>query len=237
VATRRTRPLTAEDAAPADRALDVFEPPGGDGDLVIAHDAHIVDPEGEQARLQQLSEGIQRLRVGGGTLRLGERTLMVIGGVLAPVGLLVIVLGWVGAANTGYVFEQVPYLISGGLLGISLVFLGAFFYFAHWMTELVKEHRAQSTAIIDALSRLQAEVVRQAGDDRYASASPSPNGSSDAAARGPATAEARDLVATPTGTMVHRPECVVVAGKSGLRRVAAAEGLAACKLCDPYGAG
>ena len=43
------------------------------------------------------------------------------------------------------------------------------------------------------------------------------------------------LVATDTGTMAHRPDCVVVAGKTGVRAVSANAGLAACKLFDPYG--
>ena len=34
------------------------------------------------------------------------------------------------------------------------VFLGSFFYFAHWLTQLVKEHREQSAAILAALERL-----------------------------------------------------------------------------------
>ena len=42
------------------------------------------------------------------------------------------------------------------------------------------------------------------------------------------------LVATAEGTMAHRQGCAVVAGKAGLRQVAAGDGLAACKLCEPY---
>ena len=41
------------------------------------------------------------------------------------------------------------------------------------------------------------------------------------------------LVATPGGT-VHRPDCPIVAGKDGLRRVAASEpGLEPCRMCEP----
>ena len=200
-------------------------------EIEIAHDAHVVDPAGERARLEQLNKGIRSMRVGGGSLRLNERLLMVIGGVLVPIGVLVIILGYVGAANTGYVFEQVPYLISGGLLGIGLVFLGAFFYFAHWLTELVKEHRTQSAAIIEALTRLQTEVTNQANGAHVAR--PRPRHGTGRAARDGGGAHA-DLVATASGTMAHRPDCVVVAGKTGLRPVSEADGLAPCKLCEPY---
>ena len=43
-----------------------------------------------------------------------------------------------------------------------------------------------------------------------------------------------ELVATARGAMAHRPDCVVVAGKAGVRAVDADDGLAPCKLCDPY---
>jgi hypothetical protein len=184
--------------------------------------------DGTAGRYQRLAEGVRGLRTGGGTLNLGERTLMILGGIIAPLGLVVIWIGWNGAAHSPFLFEQVPYLISGIGLGLGLVFLGAFFYFAHWITELVKEGRGQSAALLEAISRLEETVKQQAGADRLAAAADgvSPNGSS-------ATAAA-DLVATGKGTMAHRPDCVVVAGKPGLRRVGPEDGLVACKLCDPY---
>ena len=171
-------------------------------------------------RHQALAEGIRRIRVGGGTLNLGERTLMVLGGIIAPLGLVLVILGWYGAAHTPYLVEQIPYVASGGLLGLGLIFLGSFFYFAHWMTEMVKEHRTQSAAVIEAITRLEETVRTTAAHSGGASAAP---------ADGDVV-----LVATGKGTMAHRPECVVVAGKPDLRRVAAEEGLLPCKLCDPY---
>jgi hypothetical protein len=44
------------------------------------------------------------------------------------------------------------------------------------------------------------------------------------------------FVATPKGTMAHHRDCVVVAGKTGLRQVTRADGLIPCKLCAPYDA-
>lgn len=175
------------------------------------------------ARDDRFEEGIRTLRLGSTTLRLEERILMVLGGVLAPLGLIVVLLGWWGAAHTPHVFEQLPYLISGGLLGVGLIFLGAFFYFTHWITQLVKEQRAQSAALLDAIGRLQEQVGGQGAGT--ATGAVHQNGTRPAE---PA------LVATAQGTMAHRTDCVVVAGKPALRRVEAADGLAACKLCEPY---
>lgn len=175
-------------------------------------------------------DDVRTLRVGAASVRLEERLLMVIAGTVAPLGLIAVLLGWWGAAHTPYVFEQVPYLISGGLLGLGLLFLGAFFYFAHWMTQLVKEQRTQSAAVLAALDRLHDRLGQVAGDAAPTVAVAS-NGTHPVAAPHLATV---DLVATERGTMAHRPDCVVVAGKSAVRAVDASDGLAPCKLCEPY---
>ena len=196
-----------------------FEPPAPTaGDAAAASEA---------SRYQRLSEGVRSLRTGGGTLNLNERILMVIGGVIAPLGLVIVVIGWYGAAHSPFLFQQVPYLISGLGIGLGFVFLGSFFYFAHWITELVKESRAQSAAMIEAIGRLEETVRQQAGADRLAAATVVADDSASVSMNG-------NLVATGKGTMAHRPDCVVVAGKHGLRAVTADDGLASCKLCDPY---
>jgi hypothetical protein len=140
VTTKRTRPLSADDL-----------------ELAIVED---VEPSlDDDERHRRFTEGLARLRVGNVRSHLSERILLVLGGILAPLGVVGVLIGWYGASHTPYLFEQVPYLISGGLLGLSLVFIGCFMYFAHWLTELVKEQRAQSTAILAALERLQDEVA------------------------------------------------------------------------------
>jgi hypothetical protein len=105
-------------------------------------------------RDERFAEGVRTLRIGRASIVLSERILLVLGGILAPLGVAVVILGWYGASRSAYGFEQIPYLISGGLLGLALVFIGCFFYFAHWLTQLVKEHREQSQAILAALNRL-----------------------------------------------------------------------------------
>lgn len=45
--------------------------------------------------------------------------------VLVALGGLALVLGWVGVTGTPYTFEQIPYVISGGLGGIFLLGVGA----------------------------------------------------------------------------------------------------------------
>ena len=229
---RRTRPLTV---------ASLEEPPSAPPDDLAEDDVVVVPltaSPGDAAAVsqasgyQRLAEGVRSLRTGGGTLNLSEHTLMVLGGVIAPLGLVIVIIGWYGAAHSPFLFQQVPYLISGLGLGLGLVFLGSFFYFAHWITELVKEGRTQSAAMIEAIARLEETVKQQAGADRLAGAFDGDRGIGEGLS--PNGAAAGELVATGKGTMAHRPDCVVVAGKPGLRRVSADEELESCKLCEPY---
>lgn len=208
---KRLHPLSA-----ASEEDDGIEP-------ILRLDAVPVDAATLAERDDRFANGVRTLRVGGASLQLEERILMVLGGVIAPLGLVVVLLGWWGAAHSPYVFEQLPYLISGGLLGVGMIFLGAFLYFTHWLTQLVKEHRIQSVAVLEALQRLQDQVARRSDGE--------PTGS--AARNGPTQDGSAVLVATARGTMAHRQDCVVVADKTGLRHVSEADGLAACKLCSP----
>jgi hypothetical protein len=229
---RRPRPLTVTPPENAPSALPSAPPDDLAVDDVVVVPTTSVPGDAAAAsqasRYQRLADGVRSLRTGGGTLNFSEHTLMVLGGVIAPLGLVIVILGWYGAAHSPFLFQQVPYLISGLGLGLGLVFLGSFFYFAHWITELVKEGRTQSAAMIEAIARLEETVKQQAGADRLVTAGDG------AAASGPNGAAAGDLMATGKGTMAHRPDCVVVAGKPGLRRVSPEDGLLPCKLCDPY---
>ena len=220
---RRTAPLNARpfdvEAEPEMAPPPPVAPPPAATKTVSA------EPGAEASRFQRLADGVKGLRVGGGTLNLGERTLMILGGIIAPLGLALVFIGWYGAAHTPNLYEQIPYMVSGGLFGLGLVFIGSFFYYAHWITELVKEGRGQSAAMVEAIGRLEETVRQQAGADRAVLASNNGVNASEAS---------RSLVATSKGTMAHRPECVVVMGKAGLRTVAAADSLEPCKLCEPY---
>jgi apolipoprotein N-acyltransferase len=62
-----------------------------------------------------------------------ERWLAAAGGALVLAGLMLVIIGWVGTSRTVLVAGQIPYVVSGGLLGLGLVFLGGFLYFAYWL--------------------------------------------------------------------------------------------------------
>lgn len=157
-----------------------------------------------------------RTRAGGGDL---DRWLLVLGALLMPAGFAVVLLGWAGASGTPLVFEQVPYLISGGLLGLALVVGGGFVYFTYWQSVRVREARRQHDEVVGALRRVEA-LLSAAG-------TPGTGGT--------AYADPARLVVTGTGTMAHRGSCPVVAGRAGLRAVTPAEaaGLRPCRICEP----
>lgn len=88
----------------------------------------------------------------------GRNVLVIAAGSLLTAGLTAIVLGWVGASRSTLIEEQVPYLISGGLLGVALAVVGAIAYFAHWLTVLVRDTRQQEAARAREHDELMAEL-------------------------------------------------------------------------------
>ncbi|HZN14771.1 MAG TPA: hypothetical protein VFB78_10915 [Acidimicrobiales bacterium] len=166
----------------------------------------------------RLGEAIGGLRISAVRARVSERTLLYVGGALGILGLAVVLIGWYGVSHTIVLQEQNAYIVSGGLLGLGLVFLGGFSYFAYWVTRLVQEQQRQTTVLLEAITSLR----------------PSANGGAPAAAVVGVGVGVGGLVATAKGSMAHRPDCAAVAGKKGLRKVTEATGLEPCRLCNPY---
>lgn len=174
---------------------------------------------GDQARFERLRGSVSKLRSRGGKGR-PERWLMIGGAAGVVVGLLVIVLGWVGASRTPYVFEQNPYIISGGLLGLGIAVTGGLFYFSYWVTRQIQETRRQADETADALRQIR---------DLLASGAVSAASGTKATASGNGS-----YVVTEKGTMFHKPDCVVVRGRDDLRTVdPETEGFEPCRICDP----
>src|SRR5437868_9399914 len=169
---------------------------------------------GTTDRSGRLAEAVRRLRTRAATGGL-DRWLLIIGGTLMPLGVLLILLGWLGASRTPFPFEQTPYLISGGILGLALVISGGFVYFAYWQTLRVRESREQTKEITAGLSRVEALLASGAST----------------AGGPPVTA---GFVSTPNGSIFHRPDCPVVAGRTDLSRVDPKRTkLEPCRICHP----
>jgi hypothetical protein len=116
------------------------------------------------------------------------------------------------------VFEQIPYMVSGGLFGLVLVVAGGFCYFGYFLARILTTSRE----MLDSLLRLE---------ERFEAVGLSTDNPVDRGARLPHVT----FVATKNGTMYHRPDCQAVAGRAPaeLRRVRDTNGLTACRICVP----
>jgi hypothetical protein len=137
------------------------------------------------------------------------------GAVLLPLGLVVIVLGWYGAANTPYQYDQLSYLVSGGLLGLGLTFAGGFLYFGAWLARIAADNRESAKRLADTLLVL-ADVTSRAAAS--------------------ATSDNLDISGLPVtagdGSTMHRRDCSLIAHRDDLRPVGEDNGhLTQCRVC------
>ena len=179
-----------------------------------------VEPAASAASNEELTEALAGVRRRS-QLVVTERWLMVAGAVMMPLGVAFTLLGWYGAAHTTRLFEQVPYLVSGGILGLGLIVIGGACYFGYWVSRQVGNQREMLDTLVRIEERLSAGVAAATG-----------NGDAGGSRAGP------PLYATKTGTMYHRADCPVVLNRpsSELRTVRAGEkGLTPCRICDAPG--
>jgi len=161
-----------------------------------------------------LTRVITTVRSGTSAGRLG---LIVIGG-----GLLVIGLGWNGMAGAGgevngvpNLNAQLPWLVSGGILGLALVVFGAALLIAHNARADRVQLEEKLTELVDTVARLTAlspavpaqATRRKAGEFRA------------------------------SANTYHRSDCRLVEGRDDLASVTKKEadsrGLKACRICKP----
>ena len=136
-----------------------------------------------------------------------------IGYILA--GIVLIFLGWNGAASYDRVESQMPYLISGGLAGIALVILGAGLL-------VVQAQRAGRASVEAELAELREAVERLATAGTVA---PKVAGG------------AGDMGVIGGSSSYHRPDCQLLEGQAGAipmtRADAVERGLTRCRICSP----
>ena len=95
-----------------------------------------------------------------------EATLLKLGFALPAIGLVLILLAWWNASDTPYVADQVPMLISGGLVGLGLAIMGVglFLRFSlarvlrFWLARMVAEQQLQTDRVVEALARVESAL-------------------------------------------------------------------------------
>ena len=133
---------------------------------------------------------------------------------LAAIGLGAIGFGWNGAAGQLTLIGQIPYILSGGLIGVSLVILGG----AMLVVTGARDDRAALEAKLDMLT----DAVLAAGGGQRLSAD--------------APQDASGLVIAGTASY-HVPGCRLVDGREETTYLtpdeARANDLKPCRVCQP----
>ena len=117
-------------------------------------------------RLQRLAAVIDRARPGRGGRNV-RKWMETIGMSLIVFGFVCIILGWYGSAHSPYLYQEVPYLISGGLLGVALVIGGGVLVRCAWSMRQVEEDRRNALAIVRSVDRLE-RILRNLDETRRA---------------------------------------------------------------------
>ena len=124
---------------------------------------------------------------------------------------------WDGAAEINFAQGQIPYLLSGGFMGLGLIVTGAALLFLSTV-------RAERQVLTDRFDQMSILLGRNLSRMQFSS-----NGSAAAGSNG------SQVVAG--ASVYHRVECKILEGKDGLTTVsieqADAEGLAPCRVCEP----
>ena len=115
-------------------------------------------------RLQRLAAVVDRARPGRSSRNV-RKWLEWIGMALVVFGFVCILLGWYGAANSPYLYEEIPYVISGGLLGVALVIGGGVLVRSAWTMRQIEEERRNALAIVRSVDRLE-RILRSLDETR-----------------------------------------------------------------------
>ena len=135
--------------------------------------------------------------------------------VLVAAGLAVIGLAYNAVASQTFLLAQMPYMVSGGLIGLSLVIVGA----SVLIVNSAREDRALLEAKLDALT----DAILAGGGTRGARTASSPS-------------DVSGLVVAGTASF-HIPGCRLVDGREETQLLTAEEalggGLKPCRVCQP----
>lgn len=114
--------------------------------------------QSSQTRVERFSGDVSELDVPVPSSK-RETQLLTVGVALVVLGVISILAGYWGASGTVNPAEQLPYMLSGGAVGLALVVVGAFLVgrysmarlFRFWLARLLVEQRTQTDRIVEAI--------------------------------------------------------------------------------------
>jgi hypothetical protein len=154
-----------------------------------------------------------------------------IGWILIGLAALLMLLGWFGVSREAVPGKQIPYLVSGGIGGIFLAVLGAYFL----GTQALRDDSGRLDRLEHMVEELHGVLLRRpdAPDIDLAAADKA------ASANGSSSPSVRRVLIVAGGETFHRADCALVAGKdseqlspAGARK----RGLRPCPACAPVSA-
>ncbi|MEU7294348.1 hypothetical protein AB0A76_14245 [Streptomyces exfoliatus] len=135
-----------------------------------------------------------------------SRILLWAGLAAAAGGAVLCVLGWYGISGERFAERQLPYLASCTVPGAALIVAGAVLVAAAYALPVRPPEPGRP------------EPIRPEPGTEPDPAAPSPDG---------------PLLRVPGGTLAHRPDCPLVAGKADALEAGKAS-LAPCPVCEPW---
>ena len=154
-----------------------------------------------------------------------------LGWILIGVGALLMLLGYLGVSREALPAKQIPYLVSGGIGGMFLAVLGAYFL----GTQELRNDSGRLDRLEQMVQELHLVLLRRpdAPDPTRIDERTSANGSNGTSTR------ARKVVVVEGGELFHRSSCEVVQGKDGAEitpATARKRELRPCPVCEPASA-
>jgi hypothetical protein len=148
----------------------------------------------------------------------------VLGYVLVALGLLALLIGWYGVSGESIVAKQLPYIASGGLLGVALVALGGRFMLIQDLRRDSSRLDRLETMVNELHAALLSRPDAPGRDYAFEAGTTAANGQS-------------NYMVLPGGQSFHNPGCAMLEGKDRASRIkpetAAKRGLTPCPLCEP----
>lgn len=179
-------------------------------DDVEVSDADVAEQDGERRTAAPPKPRSRGTR--GEFVRENARALAAVA--LLGAGIVFVLLGWYGAANTNILTEQIPYLISGGLLGVALIIVAGFFASSAALERQNRELREDLRRAIGSMGSGRPQFGAVGG-----TGAPSADG---------------NVFVVNGGRSYHFAGCPIIEGKDSTAIAfgsAQKDGYAACKLC------
>lgn len=154
-----------------------------------------------------------------------------IGWILIGIGALLMLLGYLGVSREALPAKQIPYLVSGGIGGMFLAVLGAYFL----GTQEIRNDSGRLDRLEQMVQELHQALLRRpdAPDLTLTAEAASNNGTNGT------TTRARKVLVVEGGELFHRASCDMVADKDSTDitpATARKRGLRPCPACTPASA-